>query len=378
MKRQNAQLPSSHTKPARAGALCRPHRDRLQRGFTLAEMMITMVLGTVVAIGAFHIHATFQYSLHRQDEITRIQGTMKVTRQLLERRIRPAGAGMTGTVSHWCGGQTQMGPFVFHNSNVIGQKDLTGGNADNDPDWFEIMAADMSRNGNLTSSHPVTSVVKDLTNPTYFQPGTLFGLKNANGVCILMVTDVKMNKDGTGTISYQQGGDPLWQCYNNAQWKQDCRNDVLKSNDLPAGSEILNFGAGTFGMRIDSSKPAVPVLMMASGVAGGNALLYDWQPLAMHVEDLQIALHLDTSVPADEMGDIWVNDRDLTDAELGRVRSVRVSIVFRSASEIPGWRAGRRPALEDRPAANTTDGYIRRVMTTVIKLRNRVEEAPVP
>ena len=197
-------------------------------------------------------------------------------------------------------------------------------------------------------------------------------------------------KSGDGTKTYEEwdlsdwGGGGAAQASSdtmhllNAQWKQDCRNNVLKDNDLQAGSEILNFGGGTFAMRIDDDKPAVPVLKMATGVAGGTATLYNWQALAMHVEDIQIALHLDTSVPADDMGDIWVNDRDLLDTELGKVRSARVSVVFRSASEIPGWSSGRRPALEDRPAATTTDGYIRRVMTTVIKLRNRVEEAAVP
>ena len=302
---------------------------------TLVELMIAIFLSTIIIIGAFHIQATFQYSLHRQDEVTRIQQTMKVTRRMLERRLRSAGAGLMANSVHWCGGEQQAGPFVFHNNNTFGgTDDSEGSNNDNDPDFFEIMSADRSMSGYLTKQHPITGVVKEVDKPQNFQEGALMGIPGPNGVCIFMI-----RKINNGKLDYGSGGSALTKCYND---KQACRQDILGYNQLPMGTEILNFSSGTFALRIDNSQPARPVLMMASGVAGGDPSVYEWQPVAVNVEDMQIGLYVDTSNPADQIGDIWVNQRDLTQAELSRVRAIRISLVFRSASEIPGWRAGRR------------------------------------
>lgn len=347
------------------------HAHRASRGFTLTEMVVAMFLSTVIAVGAFHIHATFSASLHRQDEITKIQGTMKITRSLLERKIRVAGSGMDGVVSSDCGGTHQVGPFTIHNSNVIGTADTALGGTDNDPDWFEVVAANMSNSGYLTGPAPIMGVEKPVDDPTKFKVGGLIGLKNANGVCIFMVS-----KLSNGKIQYRPGGSPLLECYNQAANRKDCKDTVMLDHFMQPGDQIVDLSSGSFALRIDDSQPARPVLMMASGVAGGDPTLYPWKPVAVNVEDMQIAVHLDTSEPPDGMGEIWVNSRDLTTAELMRVRAVRLSLVFRSNNEVVGWRSGRRPALEDRLIGATTDGYIRRVMTTIIKLRNRPEPRP--
>jgi prepilin-type N-terminal cleavage/methylation domain-containing protein len=350
---------------------------RCSRGFTLTELAVTMVLSTIVSMAAFHIHATFSGSLHRQDEISRIQGTMKIARSMLEQRIRPAGSGMIGVVSSDCGGTHQVGPFTIHNSNVIGTSDTTLGGTDNDPDWFEVISADMSRSSYINGQSPVKGVTKPVDDPTLFKVGGLMGLRNKNGICIFMITHAMAN---AGRIQYNPGGggplDGLNTCYNGIADRKDCEENVMLDKFMNTGDQIVDMSTGSFALRIDNSRPARPVLMMASGMAGGDPTLYQWKPVAVNVEDMQIALHLDTSVPPDGMGDLWINSRDQTTDELMAVRAVRISIVFRSNTEVSGWRSGRRPALEDRPVQATTDGYIRRVMTTVIKLRNRPEPRP--
>lgn len=354
------------------------HRD--SRGFTLTELVVTMVLSTVIAIGAFHIHATFSASLNRQDEITRIQGTMKIARAMLERKIRPAGAGMVGVVSTDCGGTHSVGPFTIHNNNVIGgTPDTADGGTDNDPDWFEVISANMGASAYLDGQAPIMGVTKPVQDTKGFKEGSLMGLRNGNGVCIFMVSKI-MNSGKK--IQYNPGGGgslgALLTCYNQAAHRKDCEDNVMMDHFMQPGDQIIDLSSGSFALRINDSKPARPVLEMAAGVAGGDPNLYEWKPVAVNVEDMQIAVHLDTSAPPDGMGDIWVNSRDLTTAELMNVRAVRLSLVFRSNNEVSGWSSGRRPALEDRPAATTNDGYIRRVMTTVIKLRNRPEPRPAP
>ncbi len=335
------------------------------KGFTLIELMVAVFLSGLVVMAAFHVHTTFQSTLNRQEEISRMQQTMKVTRELLVSRIRGAGGGVSSNIWTDCGGQRPIGPFMIHNANALGSADNAEGGQDNDPDWFEVLSADYNSSGTLSKNHPIVSTNKPTDEAANFQVGDLLLIQNEHGACLLMVRKVQKNK-----IIHQThggGGNPISECY--GADLSVCKN-AMKTNQLPAGSPIINMGRKSAAFRVDVSDPKRPMLMMASGQAGGDPALYDWQPIAEGVEDMQIAVHLDTDDPPNGFGNIWVNSRDLTANETSRVRAVRLSLVFRSTSEIPGWNQGRRPALEDRPAASATDGYVRRTFTTIIKLRN--------
>ncbi len=333
-------------------------------GFTLVELMVAMVLAGMVVAAAFHIQSTYQRALHRQDQITRMQQTLQVTKRMMARVIRGAGGGLSANISTVCGGLHKVGPFVLHNRNSFGATDTTNGGQDTDPDWFEVMGVDQNRSATTSRSFPVTSQEKPTNESWKFRPGDLFVVQNDHGGCLLAVSKIT-NK----FIQHRSTGTQLARCFNQGASMQWCRNN-LGTNTLPAGTRLLNLGGATAAFRIDDSDPKRPLLMMASGAAGGDPNQYNWQPVAEGVEDMQIAVQLDTSDPPDALGDQWVNSRDLTAAETARVRAVRLTLVVRSTSEIPGWRQGRRPGYEDRPAAATRDGYTRRVVSTVIKVRN--------
>lgn len=346
-----------------------------ERGFSLIEMLIAVFMSSILIMAVFHVNATFQTALTRQDEISRMQQSMKIVRTLLDRRLRAAGSGITvGNVVSGCGGNHQVGPFVLHNKNTFGVADTVEGGADDDPDWFEVMSADISLNGRITQRGPIMGNSHEVDDHTKFKDGDIVGIKTQHGMCLLMVTK---QQPSPGKILFgTQGSGPsaMANCYNNPQENKACEDNVLQEHFLNPGEEVINFGSGTFALRIDTSVPDQPVLMMATGTAGGVATQYAWQPLASNVEDMQIAAHVDTSVPPDDYGDLWVSSRDLTTAELNKVRAVRISLVFRSTTPVTGFALGRRPALEDRAVAPSSDGYVRRVLSMVVKLRNRPEE----
>jgi hypothetical protein len=318
----------------------------------------------------FHINSTFNEALHRQDEISRMQQSMKVIRTMLERRIRAAGAGTTYRTASSCGGLHQVGPFIIHNSNSLTAQDLTAGDADTDPDWFEVISADMSRNGQLTANTAAMAAQYPVVNGTVFRAGDLIGVSNKDGMCLRMATGSSANQ--VDVASSGTGAAAMAACYNNAANNATCQTGTLLAATLSAGATIANFGSGSFAMRVDNTNPDRPMLMMATSTAGGTPATYQWQPVAGNVEDMQIAAHVDTSATPDEIGDVWVNSRDLTAAEINRVRAVRITLVFRSTTAITGFNLGRRPALEDRAAATVDDGYVRRVLSMVISLRNKL------
>jgi type IV pilus assembly protein PilW len=348
----------------------RAPRNLRETGFSLVEMMVALVISSLLMIAIFHINSTFNMALHRQDEIGRMQQTMKVVRTILERRIRAAGAGAVFRTQSSCGGNHMVGPIIIHNSNSLTGSDLTTGDADPDPDWFEILSADLSRSGRITAKAPVMGNDHSVDDTSKFKPGDLIGLKYKDGMCLLMVTKVQSN----GKIQFGTqgtGAAAMANCYNDPQLNKLCEDLVVKNHFMFPGDEVVNFGSGSFAMRVDTTNPDLPMLMMASGTVGGSPASYQWQPVAGNVEDMQIAAHVDTSVTPDDLGDMWVNSRDLTIDELSRVRAVRITLVFRSTTTVTGWNLGRRPGFEDRAAATVDDGYVRRVLTLVIKLRNR-------
>jgi len=150
---------------------------------------------------------------------------------------------------------------------------------------------------------------------------------------------------------------------------------------------IISDGTNTEGFRITS---VAGTTLALAGVNGSSdtlvndylaantfvvpAIIYDVNAdslqrngdvLADSIDDLQFAY-----VFAD--GDVW-NSPDNTDADDTNdtvdTRSVRINVLARPSRVDPDFN-GRRPAVEDRPEAGSTDHYRRRLLSAVVKVRN--------
>ncbi len=350
-------------KDTRLGSVTSPR----QGGFTLIELLVATLVASIVIVAAFHIHATFQAALHRQEQVSEMQQTLQVTKGLLVRAIRSAGGNMPGNLWSGCGGDHRIAAFMFYNRNRFGQRDWSNGGRDPDPDWFEVLIPDQNVSSRMLWP-ALPFIFFRVVDASPYRRGDLFLVQNDRGGCLLHVRTIWRLWGRDWLLAWPWGSQEA-ACYNRLsfQWGA-CRRNALRYRPIPAGSAVVNL-RNSAAFRIDDSDPRRPLLMMATGVAGGDPRRYRWQPVAEGVEDMQIAVHLDTSDPPDERGDIWVNSRDLRTNELDRVREVRLSLVVRSTSQVTGWTSGGRPALEDRPQGGR-DGYVRRTITTVIKLRN--------
>ena len=88
------------------------------------------------------------------------------------------------------------------------------------------------------------------------------------------------------------------------------------------------------------------------------------QPLADDIEDMQLTYGLDTN--ADGIVDIWVPPGAVTPSQ---IRQVRLQFIARTRLPEAGW-SEKRPALGNRAAGTTPDGYRRRTYDIVIDVRN--------
>ena len=110
---------------------------------------------------------------------------------------------------------------------------------------------------------------------------------------------------------------------------------------------------------------AVPTLCMEN--LAGNAMTS--RCLIEGVENMQVEFGIDT----DNDG---VANRYKTaplDAEMERAVTARIYLLLRSIVEIAGYRDGRTYALGQQVIAAKHDGFLRRVFSTTVHLRNRIQ-----
>jgi hypothetical protein len=65
--------------------------------------------------------------------------------------------------------------------------------------------------------------------------------------------------------------------------------------------------------------------------------------------------------------DTWVDS--VSTAQIAQIRQVRIFLLGRTRTQEKGWTE-IRPALGNRAAGTTTDGYKRRILDKVVDVRN--------
>ncbi|MBN2723180.1 MAG: PilW family protein [Deltaproteobacteria bacterium] len=336
-------------------------------GFTIIELMIAVFISSLVIAGAFNIQTVFNQTSQQQEEISDMQNTLDGLKNYMRRTLKNSGAGMATNVEiRSCSGATEILPVInIHNrNNYPVWSDFADGGTDNDPDWIEFIHP---------TSVAVTSVY-DWFSPTWakvystvgFTAGDVVAVNVGAFSCIRRINYI-LNSNPSYLGWYSRGGA---YCINPGD---DSHPSCGISNNTYNPTQtvtITSLGEFPFqALRIDNTTYKRPILMHGIRTEQNGQSTYTWSPLAENVEDMQIAWHLDTSVPMDERGDIWINSRDPLPTENGRIRSIRISLVvrtFRDNSKIRSFR----PAFEDR-TAGTPDNYKRRTITFNISMPNR-------
>ena len=96
------------------------------------------------------------------------------------------------------------------------------------------------------------------------------------------------------------------------------------------------------------------------------------QPLAFNIEDLQLAYQLSDGAWTATIGGAGTVAPPTID-QLDNIRAVRINVLSRTPREDLEYRKTDpfvRPAIEDHAAAGAGDGFRRRLLTTVVEVRN--------
>jgi prepilin-type N-terminal cleavage/methylation domain-containing protein len=330
--------------------------SRRQQGFTLIELMVSLVVFSFAIAGVLAVANSMAQAFRDQRANVSAEGAARVPMDFMADAIRQASPGApTGIIVDATEASCPTAAVSVLNSTTL-------------PDQLDIIYA---------SGAVVTSA------QTQFTPGasTTVQVLNATGFAVgdhIVITDTAQGHyyaitDITGTTMTVTGA---------------C------ANQLPAGGA---YGIGSLVIRAQhalffiGTVDGVPTLMMNPTPTGVNAtditIAGGAQPLAEGVEDMQIALGLDTtntaSTPLTESSppdnaDAWYYNAagDTLPGAAYTLRAVRVTLIAITTNQYVGnTKSFLRPGAEDRAAGTTTDNFRRRVLRETVEVRN-IGESP--
>lgn len=324
----------------------RAHRHP-EAGFSLVEVMVALIILTIAMTAVFATFISQQQSFTVQNRVAEMQQNLRQAVEYLSRDIRLAGYGIPDNVS------IPNGVVVTGVTSIrsLYAKDNTTG-----PDQIYILYMfDMDSNQRPTN----------LSSPMATSGATISTMDNVSGRFVdnelILVTD---NTNTTGDL-YQISGTPTGTTIslNGSSYNVH--------PNFPSGGYLSNPPAMVAKARFvryfidNTTDPAHPTLMVQR--LGSTAP----QPVADDIEDMQLTYGLDTN--ADGNVDAWRNEVGgpnlSVPAEIPQVRQVRLRFIARTRLPEAGW-SETRPALGNRAAGTTPDGYRRRTYEIVIDVRN--------
>lgn len=353
-----------------------------QQGFTLVELLVALAISGIVLASIFQVFSNSQTTYNVQQDVAEMQQNVRTAKLFLERDIRMAGSGAMNL-----GGpnEAEIFPLVFENGNgPTGTDRLTivYRNPDNDDCGTPLpgtiscstlptltlsatmpaSSAEANVNGDIATWASQTCSCNGIT----YDPGDnmpfVVTSPDMSQTEILIKSQVnapsgKLQDNSNIHYGQLQGAEALY-AFLGLESTAILGNKSL--NEFPADSRINFFNTQSMYRAmyyVADDANGVPVLYRDTG-AGLPAVI------AENIEDFQCSFTLDNGTV--------VNNHDLTNAEIPKVRLVTINVVGRSRHQYRhgyGSFNGQRMALEDH-GAGPVDNYRRRLLTMTLKVRN--------
>lgn len=313
---------------------------RGQRGFTIVELMIAMVLCTILIGVAFQIAITIVRGYRQHQEAVAVQRSARAAIDLISDAVRNGSAGVPSARLYDAAGCTAVAGI-----DVI--------NSESGPDEVTVITAS---GGAITSVREdaitETSSTVTVLDATGIAPGDLVIVTDFTTGHVLKVADVTDN-GSTATLVIDVGG---------------------------CGGMTFVYDVGALVVRAKVSRfyvedlDGVPTLFLDPDADGPEAA----EPLAEGIEDLQIAVGVDQGgdgaiTDTASFDDEWhynsAGDDVPPAATTSPWRALRLTVVARTTTEDIGGEWSSPPSIEDH-LGGAVDGHRRRVASTVVEIRN--------
>ena len=308
---------------------------RENRGVTLIELMIALVIAAILVAGIYSLFISQQQSYSVQDRVVGIQQDARAALMIMARDIRMGGFSVgPGSIAGFTDG-VNIFKVPAGGSNMA----IDPHNHTDEPDMITVVFGAI-RLGEVVTTSPVgTDTEIELTENVnnYFKPaGTIISSKAYCALALqknLVFNVTQVDDEKIRVSNYPSGG--------------------LANNTTAYGVLAITYSLGNDG-----------ILRRNTGT-GAESLIGDG--VNTFVEDLQFAYRIQGS-------NDWIYDNDTASWPTGMtaadIRMVRVSIIVRTVVPDPKDTSFSRPDCEDHPGDSTFPGCRRRVFTTIVTPRN--------
>ncbi|MFT3696387.1 MAG: PilW family protein [Kofleriaceae bacterium] len=328
-----------------------------QRGFTLIELMISLVLFSFVIAGVLAVAVSMSQGYRDQRQATQAEAAARIPLDFITDAIRQASPG-NGSNQIWdgyvCGsGGTSWGIEVFNNVGT--------GSAANTDRLDVIYASGAVLTSSRVQYTSASQTTLDVSDASQFGSGDAFVLSDTNKAVLLRVTGVSGN---TLTLQAQS-------CTGSNSSGYDKGSLVIRAQHATFYIDYLDNGSGGYN----------PTLMFDPDADSSTS---NSEPIAEGVEDLQLVKLVDRSgnnyiepegtTTATQQVDEWLYNvtGDGSGSATWGLRGIRVNLVARTLGGLIGnLKSYNRPKVEDHAAAAAnTDNYRRRVLRATVDIRN--------
>lgn len=312
-------------------------------GFSLVEVLVTLVISSLVAMAAYTVFSSSNWTTLVQEDVSEAQQNARVAIDRLAKDIRASGFGLPDP------------PFSLTFNSVTLTSPVTVSNSSTGPDTITILGIGYQvgtlKRGtetdcNLTGQAKICLDSAEHTNK-FFTSGYAFMPErkyiSIDGVQFLELSSTQNERTSKKLALVAPNGlDRNYADANNTPvYIIQAVRYTVETDDSPSGCTAANpcLASEDFSELRDSGA----------------------QVLAEDIEDIQFAYCTDKDSGAFE--------NDPSDPDIDIV-SVRTSVVARTRHTDPkGATVFQRPALEDH-AVGENDGYRRRTLRKVVKIRN--------
>ena len=316
----------------------RARRRQRQRGFTLIELMISLVLFSLVVAGMLSVAVSMSSGFREQQMAVETESSARSSMDFIAEALRGASPGVPiSNIQHV--NTCATGAFSITNSATA-------------PDQLTMVFASGAVVTSLRTAYQAGTTAITVTDATQLAIGDTLLVTDLDQGHLMQVVSVNA---GTGFVGLAA---------------QSCGTLALPVAGYTPGSLVIRVLRATLSVGLIDG---IPTLLMDPDAEGPATA----EPLAEGVEDMQIAVGIDGNGDGtiSELGgvagdDEWIFNVAGEVQPAGVVRGVRITLIARATNPVVGNTTYKRPGSEDRPIAGVTDAFRRRALTSMIEVRN--------
>jgi len=336
-------------------------RRRSQAGFTLVELMISLVLFSIAIAGVLAVAVSMAQGYREQRQTVETEGAARGAMDYIADAIRQTSPGVSAAkVDGPNSNAAKIVVGAIQDTRDCSIGTLTVENQTAGPDSIDLIFASGGVVTSLRSTYDgsnLSSITVPVTGAADLREGdTLLITDGTTGHLARIATTAGAVNTATGVIALE-----TFAC--SPTFATPYASGALVIRAMRAKFFIGPFDGSPLALLMDPD-PA-------------NNTVTDIEPLADHVEDMQIALGIDDNDDGTIANNEWYFGGAAAPPTAGRVlRAVRITLIARASTELTGGTATFvRPGAEDRGASTGPDKYRRRVLSTTIEIRN-LENSP--